>query len=719
MPVLSLLFACVTEARRHYEAPSPSFMEPTSEAVRGRACAWSPEQLELGAGALVQDRWSDLGEVVVGGLVLDSPEALSVFLETGTIYDRELAALGVNLAMDRAELFGRYADFEGAELVEGELSGTTAGRLFEQAQGDGGVDLQWAMASMNRGFGGCDYTWYLTTGADFDGDGVLDAEDCDDEDATIGLRLHQDDLDGDDGSFEPTEALGEDWAWDGGSVYATSGGQEAMLHSDEGHDDVVVISTLSALGTQPGCGFDCTEECAEYTPDDDCWTDYQALALGILTFEVSGVGLATLSNSDPDYDVCLEGFAMWDRADSQSLVVGEEVLAGETYRIPAGGSLELAYGSWTTDNGVHAPYLDEPSFWCYQAGTTLAAGDAYDSIGAWLPEDLQDILADDTDSDADGVEDHVDWAGGGGVQSQYNVWEYQDTHAMVAIGKLAESTADGTVQVTLTLQNRGALSTLAAVEDTVPALWSLVGCDDSPDSQTSNSDGTSTLSWNVTLDGCVHECAEFHEHVVTCELAYNLATDLNHVDLPQASASYDDGAGAETSWSMPAAAFAIDTNADGDLRCGETDRWRAGVLGRAELDDDQDEGFHGYRCALAQNSEQDCFESGTFLQIAAFLDTEEDDIFSECTSNCTNSSFDQLARTNHAGAIDLLSEDVELRFWIVGEDLYCKASDADGNTVTASATDTRLSAGAMGMSTLNAFGDYEDIELCEAYGVPE
>ena len=290
---------------------------------------------------------------------------------------------------------------------------------------------------------------------------------------------------------------------------------------------------------------------------------------------------------------------------------------------------------------------------------------------------------------------------------------------MVAIGKLAEAQSDGTVQVTLTAQNRGALATTATVEDTVPRFWSLVSCDDTPDSETTNDDDTTTLSWDLTLDGCTDDCSTVDEVVITCDIAYNLATDLNHVDLPAASATYDDGSDEETSWSMQAAAFDIDTNADGNLYCGETERWRAGVLGRAELDSDQDEGYHGYRCALARNSELDCFEAGYFLQIAAFLDAPEDDIFSECEGSCLNTTFDQLARTNHDGSVDIENEDVEIRFWMVGEELYCEASDGDGNTVTASATDSRFSQGATGMSTLNMFADYDDIELCEAYGVPE
>ncbi|HJN77616.1 MAG TPA: hypothetical protein QGF58_27095 [Myxococcota bacterium] len=699
--------------------PAPSFMDPTSDTVSGVGCAWTPEDYQTNAGLLVHDRWELIDSLQIGDATLRSPDDFQTYLDDSDDFHRQWAALAATLSLERAEVFGIYSRLADATLLDGELTGITAGEALDATASGDDEDLRYALTQFNSGFGGCNYSWYLIDDTDIDNDGVGESDDCDDLDPLVGTLLYESDLSSDDGEFNPTEHLGESWEWDGNSVYATDGGQEVMLGS-EAWTDTVVIGELSSQGTEPGCGFDCLSECGDYTPDDDCWTDYQALALGILSFEITGVGVATLTNSDPDYDICLEGFAMWDNPGSQSLVVGEEVLLGSTYRIPAGSSLDMYYASWTTDNGVYSPYLDEPSFWCYQYGTTLAVGDSYDSIGAWLPEDIQAPITDDTDEDGDGVEDHVDWAGASGVQAQANIWTYQNSHAAVAIGKLAESTSSGTVEVTLTVQNRGATATTATVTDTLPAFWSLDSCDDTPDSEGTNSDEQVELTWSVALDGCTDSCSTIDEHVITCEIRYNLNADLNFVELPQATADYNDGDDDETSSSMNAAAFDYDWNSDGDILCGETERWRAGFLSRAATDDDQDEGYHGYRCALASNSVLDCWDAGHFLQIAAFLDVEEDDINSECEGSCINPSFDQLARTDHDESMDLATgSDATIRFYTFEDDLYCYATDGTVEVKASATADYFADAGVTGMSTLNMYGDFDSIKVCEAYGVPE
>ncbi|MFT7519247.1 MAG: glutaredoxin [Kiritimatiellia bacterium] len=252
--------------------------------------------------------------------------------------------------------------------------------------------------------------------------------------------------------------------------------------------------------------------------------------------------------------------ALWDHPGSQSLIVGPEVFLDDTYRVPAGGSLDMYYGSWTAANGVYDRYLDQPGFWCSQYGTNLVTGTSYSSFGAWMPQDMRSFIQDETDVDGDGVEDHVDWHAEYGVRSQYNVWNYQKTRAAVVIGKLAHSTDDGTVKI----QNRGAVATHADAYDTVPYGFRLVSCYVEPDDQ----------------------------------------RDLY----------------------------------------GESDRWRAGNLARASLDADQDEGFVGYRCALARNGDDECYSSGHFLQLGEFTDGVEDDVASECDGTCDNPTFDQLSR---------------------------------------------------------------------------
>jgi len=558
---------------------------------------------------------------------------------------------------------------------------------------------------------------------DGDGDGVSPCDgDCNDFDDHIGRLLYEDDLSADGGYFETTPQLDDPWNWDGTSVHTTVGGQQALLGDAEAWTDYVVFGTLTAQGTQPGCGFDCDEECGDYEPDD-CYTDWQALGLGILGAETTGSGVITFTNSG-DFDICFEGFLLWDNPDSQGAVIGEELVDNQTYRVPAGGSLDVYYGSWTTDNDTYEPYLGEPPFWCYQAGGPLQVGDVYTSIGALLPEDMQAFITDSTDTDGDGVEDHVDWADATGVQAQHNVWDYQDSHTALVVGKLAGATVDGTVQVTLTAQNRGALYGTGEITDTVPANWAFVSCDDTPDTLDVNPDGTTTLTWNVYLDGCTDSCLNFDELTITCEITSTLNVDLDIVELPAASVANNDGDDDEVSYSMPAAAFDYDHNGDGAITCGETERWRAGVLARAALDEDQDEGFHGFRCALARNAVEDCYDEGHFLQIAEFMDAPEDDIYSECDDDACaeNTTFDQLARVDHDGTIDISAGDVaDLAFWVVGDDLMCAVDDGNGGTYVRADAEGEagsFSSGTTGMSTLNMFGDFDHIKVCEAFAIP-
>lgn len=153
--------------------------------------------------------------------------------------------------------------------------------------------------------------------------------------------------------------------------------------------------------------------------------------------------------------------------------------------------------------------------------------------------------------------------------------------------------------------------------------------------------------------------------------------------------------------------------------CSSSDRWRAGILARAALDADQDEGFHGYRCALASNAANGCYEDGLFLQLSEFMDAPEDDARSECDSSCPpNTTFDQLGRQNHE-EINLATGDTgHLTFYAVGNAMHCEARGDHGETVSVSASDDSFSAGTVGLSTLNMFGEFSYIKVCQAFTIP-
>lgn len=163
-------------------------------------------------------------------------------------------------------------------------------------------------------------------------------------------------------------------------------------------------------------------------------------------------------------------------------------------------------------------------------------------------------------------------------------------------------------------------------------------------------------------------------------------------------------------------------NDPGQEACSGTDRWRAGVVVRAAADADQDEGYHGYRCSLSSNAVNGCFEDGLFLQIGEFMDAPEDDVDSECSQpgNCPpNTTFDQLGRQNHEG-LDVGAGDTSyLTFYAVGQNMYCEAVGDDGQVVSVTGTDDSFASGTVALSTLNIYGEFDYIRVCQALGLPE
>ncbi len=161
---------------------------------------------------------------------------------------------------------------------------------------------------------------------------------------------------------------------------------------------------------------------------------------------------------------------------------------------------------------------------------------------------------------------------------------------------------------------------------------------------------------------------------------------------------------------------------DMKLELLERDRFRAGILARMNHDADQGEGFHGYRCAVARNSQLGCYEPGRFVQLAAFLDGPEGAVQSECSlDRCApNPGFDQLDREPRGESTDLiLGDGADLTFWAVGNSLQCEFAGEDGERVVTSATDDRIQTGGTGLSVLNLFTQYESVRVCQAFHIPE
>ena len=145
---------------------------------------------------------------------------------------------------------------------------------------------------------------------------------------------------------------------------------------------------------------------------------------------------------------------------------------------------------------------------------------------------------------------------------------------------------------------------------------------------------------------------------------------------------------------------------------GTTNRWRTGLLARAALDSDQNEGFHGYRCGMGSDAEALTGEStGSFLQIAEFKDAPEGHGATEC-NEAADPSFGELARVD-TEPLDLTGEDTAvLAFTAIDNQLNCELLTTRGGA-TAQATSTKFTSGTVGFSTLNMYGKFHFISVCE------
>jgi hypothetical protein len=156
---------------------------------------------------------------------------------------------------------------------------------------------------------------------------------------------------------------------------------------------------------------------------------------------------------------------------------------------------------------------------------------------------------------------------------------------------------------------------------------------------------------------------------------------------------------------------------------GDTNRYRIGVTLRSNLASSQDEGYAGYRCALAENASGEGghpyfgHSTGSFLQLAAFDMSTEDGLDSECFGG-PNVSFQEFDRANQS-IVDLQGGDTAtINFYAVGNQLICETVNSVGHTVRTVAETDLFATGTVGLSTLNAFGRFHSVQACAANGLP-
>ena len=183
---------------------------------------------------------------------------------------------------------------------------------------------------------------------------------------------------------------------------------------------------------------------------------------------------------------------------------GELVIAGG-YDAPAslaaGETRHFYYGSWTTANAVYSKRLGEADWWCMEQGQTTRPNEDYAFNGALLPAPLAQLIQQNQDNNANGTEDHVDWVGPFGVQTNYSIWEYQALNPVIAVGRdcnYLELAPAERARINVQVTNLGAVEGSALVTETVPAGFAATDFSQAPVAVTDNDDGSISYPFEIS-----------------------------------------------------------------------------------------------------------------------------------------------------------------------------------------------------------------------------
>jgi len=346
------------------------------------------------------------------------------------------------------------------------------------------------------------------------------------------------------------------------------------------------------------CDGDIDEGC---DTDDDCLLPpgcvglSEAFARGWIIVDTPSSNSSTVVlNNIGSAEVCLDENLMMFSDPTQTMSTPIKKYGGGNMVIPADGQLVLRYGPWTYPNGVHQPYLGKAPWWCFEAGQYATANTVFSYWGEATPPVLAYFLNENTNTDNDNKEDHVDWAGSFGTKTIYNIWAYQANHTVLTAGKTAEATGPGEITVMLVSHNVGAIPGTGMLTDTLPAGWWITDFSVDPDYWIENGDGSVTMIWDISLPGYQDVPGMAGTTVFPYEeISYTLhpawSEDGRRLELPRAEITYQDGNDEQTSESAFVVAINVDVDGDGSPACADCDDgWQDVYPGAEELCDGVD-----------------------------------------------------------------------------------------------------------------------------------
>lgn len=244
-------------------------------------------------------------------------------------------------------------------------------------------------------------------------------------------------------------------------------------------------------------------------------------------------GSVEITNISEDLQICLTEWIVVLSDTSQDAALGQE----PAVRLSPGDMHAFPYAIDVFGG------LGDEAWWCVERSQSTATGALYTYNGSLLPDLVYDWVADRTDANRNGSEDHAEY-GIDGIISQENIWHTQLDSPIVMVGRehtlvrLTESKPDEVV--TVQAWNLGQRSGRASVYEVVPP--GFVASNPQPAAQvTALVDGSTQLRWEVELDGAV----QFD----------GLATQYDRVDLTYTLSKGDstcdgrcEGSGASADW---------------------------------------------------------------------------------------------------------------------------------------------------------------------------
>jgi hypothetical protein len=259
----------------------------------------------------------------------------------------------------------------------------------------------------------------------------------------------------------------------------------------------------------------------------EAWDD------GDLRGVTTAFGSFAVHNDRPDVSICVDDWYLWLSNDSQDMGVGD--MDGDSSgAFPAGSILIGAEDQEIFDYSA----WNDGAWWCVELYQTTLPNITYRYTGARVPEPLLGFMR-DGDQDA--------------------VWAWEEEHPVMAVGRdtnvVDVPTVGGAVDVALRVWNMGDYPGVVEVRETVPTGWSAEAVDPPADRVETNSDGSTVLVWDRTIDAReigldVYEPTLYDEQVVGYTLIAPSCTNRTYLT-PAEGRWYDRDGVARVSTAIP------------------------------------------------------------------------------------------------------------------------------------------------------------------------